>query len=162
MARSNLGIIAAIAAVIVIGLLAGLYVGTGLAQHSNLGVAYQPWVIRQQAEVGLFKNFMPQFGWTAVILPAVAAVLTSGTTRWLFAAAALLILGTIVSTSFGEIPLNGMILGWDPAKPVAGWEAMRTAWMHAHWTKTTLSLLAFAAATIGLAASGRGATTRRD
>ncbi len=159
MVRFNLGIIAAIAAVIVIGLLAGLYVGTGLAQHSNLGVAYQPWVIRQQAEVGLFKNFMPQFGWTAVILPALAAVFSSGARRWLFAAASLLILGTIVSTSFGEIPLNGMILGWNPATPVAGWEGMRTSWMQAHWTKTTLSLIAFAAATVGLAGWGSGATT---
>ncbi|HEX8446724.1 MAG TPA: anthrone oxygenase family protein [Sphingomonas sp.] len=139
-----------IAAVMVIGLLAGLYVGTGLAQHSNLGVAFQPWVIRQQAEVGLFKDFMPQFGWTAVILPAVAAALTVGVPRWLFAAAALSILGTIVSTGFGELPLNRMILSWNPQVPVQGWESMRISWMHAHWTKTTFSVLAFLAAATGL------------
>lgn len=139
-----------VAAVIVVGLLAGLYVGTGLAQHSNLIVGYTPWVIRQQAEVGLFKNFMPQFGYAAIILPALAAVVTSGARRWLFAAAALLIAATIVSTMLGEIPLNRMIGGWDPRTPVPGWEAMRHSWMRSHWIKTTLSLLAFVSATIGL------------
>lgn len=139
-----------VAAVMVVGLLAGLYVGTGLAQHSNLSVGYEPWVIRQQAEVGLFKTFMPQFGYAAIILPALAAAVSSGARRWLFATAALLIIATIISTSFGELPLNKMINEWDPRTPVAGWESMRLSWMRSHWLKTTLSVLAFAAATIGL------------
>ena len=140
-----------ISAVIVIGILAGLYVGTGLAQHSNLGVAYEPWVLRQQAEVGLFKDFMPQLGWAAVILPALAAMVAPSAQRWFFAAASALIIGTIISTSFGELPLNRLIQDWNPQVPVAGWEGMRASWMHAHWTKTIMSVIAFTVATVGLA-----------
>lgn len=139
-----------VAAVMVIGILAGLYVGTGLAQYSNLSVGYQPWVIRQQAEVGLFKDFMPQLGWAATILPAIAAMLSAGPRRWFFAGAALLILGTIISTSFGEIPINRMVFGWNPETPVAGWEDMRISWMHSHWLKTTMSVIGFGLATMGL------------
>ena len=140
-----------IAAVVVIGVLAGLYIGTGLAQHSNLGVAYQPWVIRQQAEVGLFKDFMPQLGWAAVLLPALAAIVATSSQRWYFVAGSVLILGTIVSTSFGELPLNRMILSWNPDVVTTGWEGMRAAWMKAHWTKTAMSLIAFVAVTTGIA-----------
>ena len=139
-----------IAAVVVIGILAGLYVGTGLAQHSNLTVGYEPWVLRQQAEVGLFKNFMPQLGWAAVILPALAALVVPGTRRWFFVAASALIVATIVSTAFGELPLNRLIQEWNPQSPVAGWEGMRASWMHAHWTKTIMSVIAFVIATVGL------------
>lgn len=150
MTLSYLRIAVAILAVVVIGILAGLYVGTGLAQHSNLGVAYEIWVPRQQAEVGLFKDFMPQLGYAAVLLPAAAAILASGGRRWFFAAAAVLILGTIISTMFGEIPLNRMIGAWDPDSPVSGWETMRSAWMRAHWFKTNLSVIALIIAATGL------------
>ena len=147
---STARIFAMVAAVMVIGILAGLYVGTGLAQYSNLSVGYQPWVIRQHAEVGLFKDFMPQLGWAATILPAIAAVLSTGPRRWLFVGAALLILGTIISTRFGEIPINRMVFTWNPETPVDGWQAMRISWMHSHWLKTTMSVVGFALATVSL------------
>ena len=141
---------AAVSAVVIIGILAGLYVGTGLAQYSQIGQPFAVWVPRQQAEVGLFKNFMPYLGWAAVLLPALAALVSSGSQRWWFAAAALLILSTIISTGVGEIPLNQQVFMWDVTKPIAGWEQTHAAWLHFHWIKTSLSVVALNVAAIGL------------
>lgn len=160
MARSIIATLAGISAVVVVGLLAGLYVGTGLAQYSNAATPYEIWIPRQQAEVGLFKNFMPSFGYAATALPALAALFSTGVRRWLFAAAALFILGTLISTELGEIPLNGMVLGWDAHHPVANWEAMRVSWLHFHWIKTTFAVLALLVSSIGLAGGQIGAATR--
>lgn len=143
----------AVGAVVVIGILAGLYVGTGLAQHSQQGLPFAVWVPRQQAEVGLFKNFMPSLGWAAALLPAAAAVLLSGSRRVFFAIAAALILATIVSTSFGEIPLNQQVFTWNAAVPIPGWEQTREAWLHFHWIKTSMSVAALIAAAVGLSRS---------
>lgn len=140
----------AVSAVVAIGILAGLYVGTGLAQHSQQGLPFAVWVPRQQAEVALFKTFMPILGWVATGLPLLAALFSSGSQRWFFAAAGMLILGTIVSTSFGEIPLNQQVFTWDTTKPIPGWEDIFSAWLHFHWIKTSISFVAFVAAAVGL------------
>ena len=137
-------------AVIVMGILAGLYLGTGLAQFSQKGLAFHIWVPRQQAEVGLFKNFMPYLGWAAFLLPAAAALLMGGGQRWCFVVAAALILLTIVSTSLGEIPLNKNVFTWNPAVPIPGWENTLSSWLKFHFFKAGIAVAAFAAGSIGL------------
>jgi uncharacterized membrane protein len=137
-------------AVIIVGLLAGIHLGTGLAQLSSQGLPELAWTLRRQAEDDLFRTIMPTFMWVAVITLVAGTIVHRGAKRWWFAAAAVLALACMIQTITGEVPLNRQIAAWHAGSAPGEWTRIRDTWMHGHWIRTALSVLAFAAAVLAL------------
>jgi uncharacterized membrane protein len=140
-------------AVVAVGMLAGVHLGTGLAQYSSQALPELTWTLRRQAEDDLFRTIMPTFMWAVVVALLMAAAVEIGLRRWLLAAAAVLALACMIQTITGEVPLNRQIAAWHPGSAPQEWTSVRDRWMQGHWVRTALSALAFAAAVFALGLS---------
>ena len=151
---------ASVFAILVVGLLAGLHLGTGLAQFSSQGLPEYAWTLRRQFEDDLFRTIMPAFMWVVVIALVIAAAVNRGKRRWWFVGAAVLALACMIQTITGEVPLNQQIAAWHAGSAPSNWTSVRDRWMVGHWTRTTLSILSFAAAVLALCWPGTTAEVR--
>ena len=136
--------------VLLIGLLAGLQWGTGMAQYTALHLPGPVWLLRHQAEDALFRQIMPGYMWAVLLSLSGSAVLARGKTRAFFTIAALLSLLQMVITIAHEVPINRLVATWSPAHLPAEWDAMRHSWMAGHWLRTGLSIGAFLLAILGI------------
>ena len=136
-------------AVVLIGLLAGLMLGTGMQNFTYRHLGATGWVEQHQAQDALFRRVMPTFFNVTLLLLAAAAVVSRGAARWWFAAAAVLALGCIVVTVGVEVPMNRQITSWDPAAVPLGWQQIRSRWLVFHAVRTAGGTLAFVCATLG-------------
>jgi hypothetical protein len=136
--------------VIVVGLLAGLVVGTGMAQYTALQLPPSAWILRHQAEDALFRRVMPPWWWLGILLPAVTAFFTRGQARVSFALAAVAVAIGMAITIGHEVPINRIVQQWSAANPPAEVDALRHSWVHNHFFRMALTTAAFIASTIGL------------
>jgi uncharacterized membrane protein len=144
-------LISAMLAVVAVGLLAGIMLGTGMGQYAGRNLPEANWTLEHQSADALFRKVMPVFfNATAILLIAASALSRSGS-RWMFGAAALLIVLSIVITVRVEIPLNRTIASWTPGVAPPDWGMLRDRWLWNHWTRTMTSIVAFLCATAGLA-----------
>jgi uncharacterized membrane protein len=60
--------------------------------------------------------------------------------RVLFGAAALLVLGVQAVSHLGNVPINRHVHGVDPAALPANWTDPRREWRYWHWLRTVLAL----------------------
>ncbi len=136
--------------VLLVGLLAGLQWGTGMAQYTALNLAGPVWLLRHQAEDALFRQVMPGYMWAVLLSLAASAIISRGKTRVFFALAAILALVQMIITIAHEVPINRLVASWSPQNLPAGWDATRHSWMSGHWLRTALSFAAFLLAILGL------------
>lgn len=136
--------------VLLVGLLAGLQWGTGMAQYTALNLPGPVWLLRHQAEDALFRQVMPGYMWAVLLLLAGSAIISRGKTRTFFALAAVLSLLQMIITIAHEVPINRLVANWSPANLPAGWDATRHGWMSGHWLRTGLSFAAFLLSILGL------------
>jgi hypothetical protein len=140
--------------VLLVGLLAGLQWGTGMAQYTALSLPGPVWLLRHQAEDALFRQVMPGYMWAVLLSLAASALLSRGKTRVFFALAAVLSLTQMIITITHEVPINRLVANWSPDSLPAGWDVTRHSWMSGHWLRTGLSFAAFLLAILGLRRSG--------
>ena len=53
-------------------------------------------------------------------------------------------LAVIIVTAGWEVPLNNEIVKWTPGSAPADWTSTRDKWLHNHWVRTWIGVLAFA------------------
>ena len=152
--RSNMSSIVCFFSVLLVGLLAGLQWGTGMAQYTALHLPGEVWLLRHLAEDALFRQVMPGYMWLVLLSLAGAALLTRGKTRTLFAVAALFSLLQMIVTIGHEVPINRLVAQWTPSTLPADWDVMRHRWMSGHWLRTGLSFVAFLLSALGLKRAG--------
>jgi uncharacterized membrane protein len=138
------------ASVLLVGLLAGLQWGTGMAQYTALSLPGPVWLLRHQAEDALFRQVMPGYMWAVLLSLGGSAIIAQGKTRSFFALAAIFSLVQMIVTITHEVPINRLVANWSPTNLPANWDATRTSWMLGHWLRTGLSFVAFLLATLGL------------
>ena len=140
--------------VLLVGLLAGLQWGTGMAQYTALHLSGPVWLLRHQAEDALFRQIMPGYMWVVLLSLSASASLARGRTRALFAVAATLSLLQMIITIAHEVPINRLVATWSPEHLPSAWDAMRHSWMVGHWLRTGLSFAAFLIALLALQRGG--------
>jgi uncharacterized membrane protein len=137
-------------AVVMVGLIAGLMLGTGIEQHSLRALSASAWVTEHQVMDSWFRVIMPPYWNGTALVLLVAAVLSRGQARWLFGVAALLLIVSLLVTVRVEVPMNRSIALWNPDVPPANWAQVRDHWLAFHRLRTASGILAFVAATLGL------------
>jgi uncharacterized membrane protein len=144
---------AQIVAVVLVGLIAGLMIGTGMDQYTHRQLAMTPWVIEHQVMDALFRRVLPSWWNLTALMLVLSAVLTRGASRGLFAVAAILMIVALVLTVRVEVPMNRAIALWDSAAPPANWAAVRDRWLSFHLVRTCCGTIAFLCAQAGLVKS---------
>ena len=139
----------ALVATLGVGLLAGIMVGTGLAQLSAKALQADAWVMRFQLEDSLFARTMPPLMLGTLIALITASALSRGTSRWAFASSTALMLVVLVVTVKFEVPLNKQIQSWSAAVP-PHWRQTRDLWLQRHLVRTVAAALAFVSALIAV------------
>lgn len=151
--RAQAGLILAVMAVVAVGLVAGLLLGSGLSSYTSRELPEMSWVLRFQAEDRLFSRVMPPCFLTTLLLLAAVCLLSRGMTRGMFGVAGLLMLIAIVWTVRLEVPLNREIQSWTAGAAPATWAQVRDQWLRNHLVRTLLCGAAFLCAVGGLARS---------
>jgi uncharacterized membrane protein len=142
--------ISSILAMVSVGLLAGIMLGTGMGQYAGRSLPEANWTLEHQTTDSLFRKVMPVFFNATAILLIAASVLAKGGARWMFGAAALLIVVSIVITVRVEVPLNRTIASWIPGAAPPDWRMLRDRWLWNHLIRTIASIIAFLCAAVGL------------
>lgn len=137
-------------AVIMVGLIAGLMLGTGIEQHSLRALSASAWVTEHQVMDSWFRVIMPPYWNATALVLVIAAFLSRGQARWQFGFAALLLIVSLVVTVRVEVPMNRSIAMWDANLPPANWAQVRDHWLAFHRLRTASGILAFLVATLGL------------
>jgi len=125
-------------------------IGTGMDQYTHRQLAMTPWVIEHQVMDALFRRVLPSWWNLTALLLIVSATLTRGTSRGLFAVAAILMLAALVVTVRIEVPMNRAIALWNSAAPPPNWAAIRDRWLTFHLVRTCCGTVAFLCAQTGL------------
>ncbi len=142
---------ASLVATLGVGLLAGILVGTGMAQSTARALPAPAWVLRFQLEDNLFAKAMPPVMLATLLALAAATFLSQGTVRWMFLASLVLVATVLVVTVAFEVPLNQQIQSWTADAPPPQWAQIRYLWLRRHLLRTIAATLAFVAAILGIA-----------
>jgi len=101
------------------------------------------WTLRQQNDDSLFGRVMP-FTFIAMMLLLIASLfLLHGRSRIAMAAATASALAVIIVTAGWEVPINNEIVKWTPGSAPPDWTSTRDKWLHNHWVRTWIGVLAF-------------------
>ena len=137
-------------AVALVGLMAGLMLGTGMDQYTHRQLDAAGWVTEHQVMDALFRRVLPAAWNATLLLLVVAAVVTRGRVRALFGTAAVIFLVSLVITVRVEVPMNRAIALWDVHAIPADWMAVRDRWLQFHLGRTVGGLVAFVCGIVGL------------
>jgi uncharacterized membrane protein len=124
------------------GLLAGIFVGSGLVEHAVSSLPAISWVRYRQAKERVFGRVMPPMLFAAILASAIGAILT--THRAALGCATLLLVAVLAVTLKIHLPLNHAIDAYLPEAPPDDWGTARTSWRRWHWVRTVLAVAAFA------------------
>jgi uncharacterized membrane protein len=142
----------ALFAVLSLGLLAGILVGTGMDQYAAAGLPEAASVGWRQVRSWVFPTIMPWVFNITLLLQIAAAIGCGARSRWFFAAAAAVCaLAALLITVRLEVPMNNAIASWTPGAAPANWSAVRDQWLRNHLVRTIAGVLGFLCATLGLA-----------
>jgi hypothetical protein len=129
--------------IFVTGLLAGVMLGVAMEQQTAQKLPEAAWTLRQQNDDALFRRVMP-FTFVAMMLLLIASLfLLQGRSRIAMVAATASALAVIIVTAGWEVPINNEIVKWTPGNAPADWTSTRDKWLHNHWVRTWIGVLAF-------------------
>jgi hypothetical protein len=103
-----------IAAVHVIGLLAGVMLGVAMEQQTAQQLASDCWIVRQNLNDRLFRKVMPPTFVLTLAASSSAAILLHRAARFWMSGACLLSVLVIAITVALEVPLNNKMSQWQP------------------------------------------------
>jgi len=136
--------------VVLVGLLAGLMLGTGMDQYTHRLLSASGWTMEHQVMDALFRRVLPTFWNFTVLMLVVSAIVSRGAARWLFGVSAVLLTVSLGVTISIEVPMNREIAQWDAAAPPANWMAVRDHWLSFHLVRTVSGMIAFVCSVVGL------------
>ena len=143
---TNLSIIRSVVvplSIFVTGLLAGVMLGVAMEQQTAQKLPEAAWTLRQQNDDALFRRVMP-FTFIAMMLLLIASIfLLQGRSRIAMVAATVSALAVIIVTAGWEVPINNEIVKWTPGSAPPDWTSTRDKWLHNHWVRTWIGVLAF-------------------
>jgi hypothetical protein len=120
--------------IFVTGLLAGVMLGVAMEQQTAQKLPEAAWTLRQQNDDALFRRVMP-FTFIAMMLLLIASIfLLQGRSRMAMVAAT-------VSASGDH--RDRRVVKWTPGSAPADWKSTRDKWLHNHWVRTWIGVLAF-------------------
>ncbi len=149
-------------AVVLVGLIAGLLVGTAIEQKTLLVLNPAAWTIARHSTDAVFSRLLPWWWNSTLILLFVAAYLNRGAARWMFLASGLLLLAGIVVTVAIEVPINKQVVTWDPQALPENFVAIHERWLQFHVVRTVMGAVGFVCAAVGLALGGGSAFAGGD
>lgn len=144
----------AVVAVIASGAVAGLMYGVSLAAYADGNLPKEAWVRQQQAKDKVYGRVMPPVSVSTAVSLTGAAVLSRGRARRWFAAGALFAVTSNMLTVGKEVPLNKVIVSWDPESAPPNWTDVRAQWYSNHILRAVPAALSFGCAVLGLAQRG--------
>jgi uncharacterized membrane protein len=148
---TNLSIVRSVVvplSIFVTGLLAGVMLGVAMEQQTAQKLPEAAWTLRQQNDDALFRRVMP-FAFIAMMLLLIASLfLLQGRSRMAMVAATVSALAVIIVTAGWEVPINNEIVKWTPGSAPADWTSTRDKWLHNHWVRTWIGVLAFGCALV--------------
>jgi uncharacterized membrane protein len=139
---------------ILVGVVAGSFVGTQLGQvrvQNALG-ARDFTLVKHSFEVavgGVMPVLVIGSGVSIAVVVALAATNRRGPVLVLSGLALLLWIAAIVVTLRYNAPVNELAAGWDPASPPDDWEALRDKWHFGQTLRTPLAVGSFACLAMG-------------
>ena len=137
-------------AIVGIGVLAGVLLGTGVDAYVRGPLPEMSWTEQHQAMDAVFRQFMPVFFNGTAVLLITATFVSRGRARWLFGTAAILTVLSIVVTVAIEVPINRAVGIWTPGSAPVGWTVLRDRWLWTHLVRTVSCTMAFWLAAAGL------------
>ena len=137
-------------AVVLVGLIAGLLVGTAIEQKTLNVLDGPAWITARHSTDAVFSRVLPWWWNSTLVMLFLAAYLNRGGARWMFLVGGLLLLAGIVVTVAIEVPMNKQVAGWDAGAMPAGWVAIRDRWLRFHVVRTVLGAVGFCFAVCGL------------
>jgi hypothetical protein len=138
-------------AVVAIGLVAGILLGTGMSGFTAKSLPEPMWTKSFQLEDALFSKAMPPLMLTTLAALLVSCFVMRGSARGLFVAVTVFMLVVLIVTVKGEVPLNKQIQTWVPGTAPANWADIRDRWLANHLIRTIAGLFGFVCAAVGLA-----------
>jgi uncharacterized membrane protein len=144
----------AAAAVFVDGIVAGIFVGSAMVEHTAAALPGSAWTAYRQNKERLFGRVMPPLMVAAILLPAARTLYPPGQVQPWFLAAAGLMFGALAVTVIRHIPLNRAIDRFPVSDPPENWRDFRARWQSGHWLRTMLTIGGFFAAVVGIANGG--------
>jgi uncharacterized membrane protein len=133
---------------ILVGVVAGSFVGTQLGQVrvQNMLGARDFTLVKHSFEVAV-GAVMPVLviasGVSIALVVGLAATIRRGPVLALSALALLLWIGVIVVTLRYNAPVNELAASWDPASPPEAWETLRDQWHLGQTVRTPLAVGSF-------------------
>lgn len=132
------------AALVLTGIVAGLYVSTTIHDHRIADLSAAEYTAMHQMRDKTFGVVMPPFRLVTLALTVVAAfVTTTGLPRWLAIVAAVLIVADIVLTVKLQVPLNGQVQSWSASTIPAYWTEVRDRWAFGHNIRLLIGLASY-------------------
>jgi uncharacterized membrane protein len=105
----------------------------------------RPHIELRQALIRSLRILVPAVFALAVLSGAAATVLSGFDRAFGLRAAGLLALLTFITiTLAGTVPINEVALGWEPATPPAGWQALIARWERLDTARCWAAIAAFA------------------
>ena len=148
---ANLKAPVSLLAVLLVGLIAGLLVGTAIDHHRLRVLDATAWTSARQSIDAIFSRLLPWWWNITLLLLFFAAFLNQGRARWLFLSAGMVLLFGVVITVVIEVPINKQIASWTPATIPNNWMQLRERWLSFHNVRSAAGVLAFACALLGVA-----------
>ena len=137
-------------AVVLVGLIAGLLVGTAIEQKTLEVLDGPAWITARHSTDAVFSRLLPWWWNSTLLLLFFAAYLNRGAARWMFLVGGLLLLAGIVVTVAIEVPMNKQVVTWDAQALPANFVAIRDRWLRFHVVRTVLGAVGFVFAVCGL------------
>ena len=127
------------------GLLAGVFLGSGLMEQAAKSLDARTWIRYKQAKERVFGRVMPPFLLSAIGASAAATLLPHRNLA--FSVTALLLIVVMVITLVIHLPLNRAVDATSPDDVETEWHRMRDRWRCWHWVRTVAAAAGFITAT---------------
>ncbi len=137
-------------AVVLVGLIAGLLVGTAIEQKTLEVLDGPAWITARHSTDAVFSRVLPWWWNSTLLLLFFAAYLNRGGARWMFLVGGLLLLAGIVVTLVVEVPINKQVAAWQVGAMPAEWAALRDRWWRFHVVRSGMGVVGFVFAVCGL------------
>jgi uncharacterized membrane protein len=135
--------LAAIAVLVLSGVTAGVLFCVALSVvPAFLALPPERYVETHKAIGRNFDRVMPPIVIGSALLDAVLAAAGNTPGRWLFAAAAAMLLGVSVVSQLGNVPINRRVKRLAPGRLPADWRDPRRRWHDWHLLRTVFALVA--------------------